>query len=267
MFSSHPAPAALHSQKPKYSTWIRARKIVLFWSLGAGTIALGLGLGSLWRPALLICLCSAPFLYIAAVISLAAWRFSSKGGDYQNRIHAILIDALAQASEVLDIGCGGGNLIIKIAKTMPGRHLGLDYWGKDWEYSRAQCERNAALEVGTGVIEFVQGSASSLPFADRSRANVVSCLTFHEVADAADRTLPLTEALRVLAPGGSFLFLDLFDDRRHFGGFDRVTAVIEAAGGRIESISRLREILPLPYPLDTRNALRSAVIIRGSKRR
>ena len=62
-------------QRPKYSTWIRARKIVLFWSLGAGTIALGLGLGTLWRPALLLCLCSAPFLYIAAVISLAAWRF------------------------------------------------------------------------------------------------------------------------------------------------------------------------------------------------
>jgi len=96
------------------------------------------------------------------------------------------------------VGCGSGQLLIRCAKAAPGDYVGLDFWGEDWEYSRAQAERNAALE-GVQGLRFVHGSASRLPFAEAAFGRVVSCLTFHEVRDVADKTVSVAEALHVLA--------------------------------------------------------------------
>ena len=49
--------------------------------------------------------------------------------------------------KILDIGTGSGSLIIKLAKTFPKSFLtGIDYWGGNWEYSKAQCQQNAEIE-------------------------------------------------------------------------------------------------------------------------
>ncbi len=108
--------------QPHYSTWIRSRKIALFWAISLALVAIGLGL-AVFHPLLgLMSAAALPFLYIAVVLSLAAYRFDSRGGDFQNRIHGLLAGAVVGSRQVLDVGCGSGHLIIKIAKATPSQN-------------------------------------------------------------------------------------------------------------------------------------------------
>lgn len=253
------------SRKPKYATWIRARKLIAFWLVTlaiAGVAALG-GLVSpyFWLVGLL----ALPFLWLAIIFSLAAYQFSPWGGKVQNTLHDLLISSLATNGRVLDIGCGSGHLILRLAKKNPSDHDGIDYWGSDWEYSRDQCVRNAEAEGVTNV-RFTQGSASNLPFASESIENIVSCVTFHEVSDVDDKTRAVVEALRVLKPHGRFALLDLFTDSRYFGGLENVKNAIERSGGSIETVTEFQKNRALPFPINTSPLLKHAVLLVGTKR-
>ena len=250
--------------RPTYSTWIRKKRILFFWLLSAFLPLGGLAVGLVYLPLAAIALLALPFIYIASIISLAAYRFGDQGGGFQNRIHETVIASLNASGNVLDIGCGSGNLIIKIAMRNSASHVGLDFWGDDWEYSKSQCERNAQLEHVDNV-RFLKGSASTLPFDSNSIQNVVSCLTFHEVADVTDKTQSIAEALRVLEPKGRFAFFDLFADPSFYPGLDLVRASIEAARGEIELMTEYRKIEALPFPLDSPKVLKYAVLIVGRK--
>lgn len=247
-----------------YPTWIRARRTVLFWLLAIGLVVVGTGVSLFWRPGLAIALLAAPFAYIALILTLASHRLGPRGGDVQGRIHQLVIAAAGNQGRLLDVGCGSGQLLIRMAKTAPGECVGLDFWGGDWQYSRSQAERNAAIE-GVENVRFVQGSASALQFADGEFGRVVSCLTFHEVRDTPDKTVSIAEALRVLEPGGRFAFVDLFDDPRLYNGRQQALDAMARAGGSIESSRRLSELLELRYPLNQPKVLKYAVLASGTK--
>jgi SAM-dependent methyltransferase len=106
--------------------------------VGAGVIAIGVAVSFIWLPGLAIALLALPFLYIAAVLTLVTHRLGPRGGDLQRRIHQLLIDEVGVGGRLLDVGCGSGQLLIRCAKSGPGEFVGLDYWGDDWEYSKAQ---------------------------------------------------------------------------------------------------------------------------------
>lgn len=205
-----------------------------------------------------------PFLYIAVVLTLASYRLGPRGGDLQERIHQLLINSVGGGGRLLDVGCGSGQLLIRFAKSAPGEYVGLDYWGDDWVYSRSQCVRNAELEGALGL-RFVRGSASQLPFADEDFERVVSCLTFHEVRDVADKTANIIEALRVLAPGGRFAFVDLFDDPGFYAGRGRALTAVADAGGAIETVRSLSEVFDLRFPMNLAKVLKYAVVVTGTK--
>jgi SAM-dependent methyltransferase len=252
------------AERPVYPTWIRSRRIVAFGLVAAGIVVLGAVVAMFWLPGLAISALAIPFLYIAIVLTWTSHRLGPRGGDVQNRIHQLLIDSVGNEGRLLDVGCGSGQLLIRCAKSAPGGYVGLDYWGDDWEYSRSQAERNAELE-GVQGLRFLQGSASSLPFADGDFGRVVSCLTFHEVRDVADKTPSVAEALRTLKPGGRFAFVDLFDDPKLYNGRERVLSVIENSGGEIESARSLSELLDLRFPLNLGKVLKYAVLVSGIK--
>ncbi|GAB3436938.1 class I SAM-dependent methyltransferase [Flindersiella endophytica] len=255
------------TEKPVYPTWIRSSRIVLFWALATGVVVAAVATAYLlWLPGLAIALLALPFVYIATVLSVVTYRLGPRGGDLQNKIHQLLIDeAGTGGGRLLDVGCGSGQLLIRYAKSSPGDHVGVDYWGDDWAYSKQQAERNAKLE-GVPHLEFVHGSASRLPFPDARFARVVSCLTFHEVREAADKTISIAEALRVLEPGGRFVFVDLFDDPAFYGGRERVLAAVRDARGEIESVRTLSEIFDLRFPMNQKQVLKYAVVVAGTRR-
>jgi SAM-dependent methyltransferase len=256
----------MRHEVPVYPTWIRSKRIAVFWLLAAGILVLSGALASFWLPGLTLTLFAIPFLYIAIVLTLAAHGLGPRGGDLQGRIHQLLIGSVGGSGRLLDVGCGSGQLLIRFVKSAPGEYVGLDYWGDDWEYSQSQCLRNADLE-GVESVRFVHGSASRLPFADGDFGRVVSCLTFHEVRDVTDKTLSVIEALRVLGPGGRFAFVDLFDDPGFYTGRDHVLTAVANAGGKVESVQSLSEIFDLRFPMTLEKVLKYAVIVTGIKAR
>jgi len=95
--------------------------------------------------------------------------------------------------------------------------VGIDYWGKDWEYSKEVCEKNARAAKVESRVHFQKGDAAALEFASNTFDAAISNLTFHEVQSVADKGALVCEALRVVKPGGIFAFVDYFYDAKYYG--------------------------------------------------
>jgi ubiquinone/menaquinone biosynthesis C-methylase UbiE len=256
--------------KPKYKTWIRLGRLWLFVSL-ALTSLVGVA-GSVFSPWFLLFIVSfGSFLTISVIVGMSAYRFSPRGGDFQRRIHELIISLLKEEEgavyrKTLDVGCGSASLTVKLARRFPeAKVYGIDYWGNDWSYSRQQCERNARLEgIGERVV-FDKQSASSLIFPDGDFDVVVSCLTFHEVKDTPDKLKAVREAIRVLRRGGQFVFLDLFGDRHFFESPENVHKALVEAGAEIQWMKGLDQYMRLPFPLMNGRVLKYAIVVGGTK--
>lgn len=146
--------------------------------------------------------------------------FSQKGGRFQEKVYDIIIQSLGTKvkGKILDIGSGNGVLAVKLAEQHSEIEVvGIDYWGKDWEYSKGVCEKNARAVKVEGQVHFQKGDAAKLDFAASTFDSVISNLTFHEVQTVADKRAVVQEALRVVKPGGSFAFVDYFFDENYYG--------------------------------------------------
>jgi len=102
---------------------------------------------------------------------------------------------------ILDVGCGGGMTIRKLAAiTTEGRIYGIDYS----EESVAAAKRTNKQWIEKGRVEIQQGSVSHLPFSDNMFDLVIGVETHFFWPDLpAD----MQEILRVLKPGGSLLVI------------------------------------------------------------
>jgi ubiquinone/menaquinone biosynthesis C-methylase UbiE len=109
---------------------------------------------------------------------------------------------------IVDLGCGSGNLIVKIAKEMKDVELiGVDISSE--MLGRAK-KRAGKQDLGSGI-KFKIGSADSLPFSDNSIDMVVSSLSLHHWEDPLES---LKEINRVLRHNGKLLLFDFRRDAR-----------------------------------------------------
>lgn len=242
-------------QRPtaEYGNWVSKRLVY-------GPAAIGMAFVPLtaWSPFFVVP--AAILLPVAAYFAYARHLFAPQGGDVQGSVWSVLLERMEWdgRGRALDVGCGNGALSIRLAKRYPGAQVvGVDYWGEQWEYSKALCERNAAIEGVEGRVTFQKASAASLPFPDGSFDAVVSNLTFHEVRDAPDKRLLVREALRVVREGGVFALQDLFLIRRMYGGADALLEAIRGWGAaEVEFVETSRapfvpRALKLPFMLGT----------------
>ena len=253
---------------PQYRTWIRMRRVRIITATASACLAAS-ALAAL-SPWFLLFLLPAGILgYVSLILWLTVHRLGPRGGDVQQRIHRLIAAKVGERpGSVLDIGCGSGSLAIAVATAQPDCNVvGVDSWGDDWEYSQRQCEQNARCLGVADRVAFRQQSAASLGYPDGAFDTVVSCLTFHEVREATDRTEAVLEALRVLRPGGRFVFLDLFADRGHFTSRQHVRDAIGRGGGSIDQERALSDVMPLPYPLRDAKVLGHAVLLSGVRTR
>jgi len=172
-------------------------------------------------------------LLISAYFVYARYKFSPRGGGIQPKIWGRLLDQLGWDGEgqALDIGCGNGPLVVALAQ----RHLqacviGIDYWGRAWDYSKAVCERNAEIGGVADRTNFQKASASALPFEDGFFDAAVSNFVFHEVHDVRDKRELVREALRVVKKGGRFAFQDYFVVNVLYGELDDLLETIKDWG-------------------------------------
>jgi ubiquinone/menaquinone biosynthesis C-methylase UbiE len=102
---------------------------------------------------------------------------------------------------ILDVGCGGGSAINKLAAMAPqGRIFGLDYSAA----SVAIARDTNAREIEAGRVQIDQGSVASLPFPDGTFDIVTGIETHYYWPDLPSN---VQEIKRVLKPGGSFMLI------------------------------------------------------------
>jgi len=224
MCDKETVPDKLLAEKPDYGNWV-AKKFIYI--PGAITLCF-FGLSFLILALIVVALV---FFVVALYFAYARYRFSPVGGDVQTQIQELVLQHLHWngIGKALDIGCGNGPLTIKLAqKYSEAQVTGIDYWGKQWEYSKSVCERNAKIEGVANRVVFQKASASALPFDDEVFDVAVSNLTFHEVRDVKDKKDAIKEALRVVKKGGSFAFQDLFLWKRVYGEVDDLLQTIRS---------------------------------------
>lgn len=105
-------------------------------------------------------------------------------------------------ADVLEIGCGTGNLTVRAKRAAPAANVtALDPDPR----ALARAQRKVR---GRSGIRFERGYAQQLPFADDSFDKVLSSMMLHHL-DADVKRAALAEARRVLRPGGSLHIVDV----------------------------------------------------------
>lgn len=136
---------------------------------------------------------------------------------------------------ILDMGCGRGAVLLLAAQHLTtGRAVGVDLWRSvDQSGNSAEAtRRNAVLEGVADRVELHTGDMKALPFEDNSFDVVFSNLAIHNLKGNASRAKAVSEAVRVLRPGGRLLLADVRGTRLYESHL-REIGMNEVARGRI----------------------------------
>jgi ubiquinone/menaquinone biosynthesis C-methylase UbiE len=126
---------------------------------------------------------------------------------HMNNSHSLLTDwglthvSIASNAAVLDVGCGGGRTIAKLAaRASEGRVYGVDHSAESVAMSR----KTNARAIERGHVDIRQATVSRLPFSDNTFDLATAIEThFYWPSLGAD----LREILRVLKPGGMLVIV------------------------------------------------------------
>lgn len=142
---------------------------------------------------------------------------------------------ISENATVLDIGCGGGRTLERLASLARlGKAFGIDYSKDSVAVAR---KRNQRL-IANGRVEVIHGSVSSMPFPDATFDCVSAVETYYFWPDIAG---DLAEVQRVMKPSGQLAIIaGMYRGSR----FDkRNEKLIRAGGMRCFSVQEFEETL------------------------
>jgi SAM-dependent methyltransferase len=154
----------------------------------------------------------------ASIVTTAALFIrTTRVGKFE--VWAEILDGLRLRGDetVLDLGCGRGAVLLAAAKLLPnGRAIGVDIWRADQtDNSQQNTLRNAELEGVADRVEVRTADITDLPFPDDSVDVIVSSLVVHNIPSPQARAKAISEAARVLRPGGRLVLADIWATRRY----------------------------------------------------
>ena len=131
-----------------------------------------------------------------------------------------LLDSLNLRGDerILDMGCGRGAVLLMAAQHLTtGRAVGVDLWRTiDQSGNSVEAtQRNAVAEGVADRVELHTGDMVALPLEDNSFDLVLSSLAIHNISGRAGREKAISEAVRVLRPGGRLMIVDVRATRQH----------------------------------------------------
>jgi ubiquinone/menaquinone biosynthesis C-methylase UbiE len=142
--------------------------------------------------------------------------------------------SIGKQDTILDVGCGGGGTIHKLAKTATnGKVYGIDFSNESVVVSRMTNKQFVQM----GRVEIQQGSISCLPFSE-SMFDLVTAVNTHNYWP--DLVNDMQEILRVLKPGGKFIIIgSVYKGGKYDKRNQKFAALIEIA---FPSVNELREL-------------------------
>src|SRR3954447_24227064 len=155
-------------------------------------------------------------LFILAI--LGSYLHSTLRGKFL--VWAELLETLHLRGDerILDLGCGRGAVLLMAAQHLTtGRAVGVDLWrrvdqsGNSLEAAR----RNAIAEGVADRVELHTADMTALPFENNSFDVIVSNFAIHNISGRAGREKAISEAVRVLRPGGRLRIVDVRATRQH----------------------------------------------------
>ena len=143
---------------------------------------------------------------------VTGWAFWSgkvgKGRRWDGVLDAL---SLTGTERALDVGCGRGLVLIKLAQRLDGTPVqGIDLWrSKDQSGNTPSvAAANASVEFFQDRVEIRTGDARDLPYGDASFDLVTASLLLGSLATPADRARVLAQVRRVLAPEGRLVVVE-----------------------------------------------------------
>jgi len=133
--------------------------------------------------------------------------------------------SVGPAFTILDIGCGGGRTIDRLASMAPDGHVsGIDYSAE----SVAVASETNQRAIEEGRVDISLGSVSQLPYPDETFDLVTAVETHYYWPDLAR---DVAEVKRVLKPGGRFIIIaETYRGRRNDWAYrPTMTLVLRAA--------------------------------------
>ncbi len=134
---------------------------------------------------------------------------------------------------LLDIACGPGSLTLELAPHV-ARATGLDITPAMLDEARA-----AQARSGVQNVEWVQGDAARLPFADGSFSLVTCSAAFHHFEHPARI---LAEMTRVCRSGGRIVVSDVTPDADKAQAYDRMEMMRDPSHRHAHCIPELAEL-------------------------
>lgn len=171
--------------------------------------------------------------------SKQALPFSTAKTIADEKALQLLVESAAAGADdtVLDVACGGGNVVCAFAKVV--RHAtGIDVTPAMLERARAMARESALANVS-----WDRGQATALPYADASFSIVVTRFSFHHFFDPL---AALKEMVRVCKPGGRVLVADMYAsaDAAKGAAFNRMEVLRDPSHVRALALDELRALFP-----------------------
>lgn len=155
---------------------------------------------------------------VVYLIGAGLYWYASRRGKFVIWDRLLRRVSLPSGGRVLDLGCGRGAVaIMTTTRFAEASVTGIDLWraGDQSGNSRSAAQANAELNDVRDRLVFDTGDMTRLPYPDNAFALITASLSLHNIPTAEGRRAAIQEAVRVLAPGGRILIVDIQRTREY----------------------------------------------------